>query len=166
MTNTKSSSANSGNAPTPEAEELFALLHEALRIGFKLRALGTRVGANTKWGGGVWGLLRSLELEGPQTVPQLARARPVARQRIQKLSDEMAELGLVAFVDNPAHKRSRLLQITPAGRRRYRDLTSALMGLSASLAEGMNMRDLQKAHLVLKEIGTGLSDRLSGEDGG
>ena len=165
MGNTKPTARKGGKAPSPEAEELFAVLHETLKIGFKLRTLGTRVGANTRWGGGVWGLLRSLELEGPQTVPQLARARPVARQRIQKLADEMAAQGLVTFTDNPAHKRSKLLRITPAGRRRYRDLTSALMGLSASLSDGMSLRNLKSARRVLQQVGAGLSERLSDDDG-
>ena len=37
----------------------------------------------------IGGLMRSLKLEGAQTVPQLARARPVSQKHIQKLASEM-----------------------------------------------------------------------------
>ena len=61
------------------------------------------------------GVLESLHREGPRTVPQLARARPVSRQHIQKLVDPLAAEGLVELVDNPRHKRSKLVRLTAAG---------------------------------------------------
>lgn len=65
------------------------------------------------------GVLESLASQGPQTVPALARARPVARQHIQVLVNDLSALGLVETRPNPAHKRSPLVDLTPAGRRRF-----------------------------------------------
>ena len=48
-------------------------------------------------------------------MPQIAGMRPTSRQRMQKLADELAEEGLVKFVDNPKHLRSKLVQLTPKG---------------------------------------------------
>jgi DNA-binding MarR family transcriptional regulator len=62
------------------------------------------------------GILRGLDRLGPQTVPQMARARPVSRQYIQMLVNELAADGLVELYDNPAHRRSRLARLTAAGR--------------------------------------------------
>jgi len=126
----------------------------ALQAGFKLRALGRRTGFVSARGG-VWGLLRSLKQGGPQTVPALARARPVARQHIQKLADEMAAEGLVAFKANPAHRRSQFVAITPAGERLYEELTLKLARMSDELAADMDGRKLGTAaetpkHLVAK----------------
>jgi DNA-binding MarR family transcriptional regulator len=61
-------------------------------------------------------LLLRLAQPGPQTVPQLARARLVSRQAIQRLVDELATEGYVEFTDNIAHKRSPLVQLTPKGK--------------------------------------------------
>ena len=69
MTETKYSRTLAGAA-------LMDVIALTLQAGFKLRALGRRAGFVSARGG-VWGLLRSLKLEGPQTVPELARARPV-----------------------------------------------------------------------------------------
>jgi DNA-binding MarR family transcriptional regulator len=48
-------------------------------------------------------------------VPEIARARGVTRQHIQVGVDELAAAGLVELVDNPAHRRSRLVTTTTAG---------------------------------------------------
>ena len=62
------------------------------------------------------GVLRGLYRLGPQTVPHMAKVRPVSRQYIQMLADQLEEEGLVEFVENPAHKRSRLVRLTEKGK--------------------------------------------------
>ena len=65
------------------------------------------------------GVLESLHREGPRTVPDLARARPVSRQHIQVLVNRLLQLELVRTVPNPAHRKSPLIELTPAGARRF-----------------------------------------------
>jgi DNA-binding MarR family transcriptional regulator len=62
---------------------------------------------------------------GPQTVPALAKARPVARQHIQVLVNKLLELGLVETLANPAHRRSQLVALTSAGKRRFEAIRKA-----------------------------------------
>ncbi len=62
------------------------------------------------------GVLRGLDRFGPQTVPQMARARPVSRQHIQMLVNHLEADGLVELRENRAHKRSRLVRLTPQGK--------------------------------------------------
>lgn len=143
--------------PTPEGEALFDVVVETLATAFRLRAEGRKSGAVTAAGGGLWGLLRSLSVEGPQTVPQLARSRPVARQHIQKLADEMAADGLVEFVDNPAHRRSKLVRLTSKGAAVHDELTGRIRALSEDLARGLNAGELRIAARVLRT----LRDRLA-----
>lgn len=52
---------------------------------------------------------------GPMTVPQVARDFGVTRQSVQALVDTAARSGLVRLVDNPQHKRSRLVEATGHG---------------------------------------------------
>ena len=105
-------------------------------------ASGENVGAVAPSGAGTYGLLRSLAELGPQTVPALARARPVARQHIQRMANEMVAQGLVEFTTNPAHKRSRLLTITPAGASLYAALSARMSELAERLAADMDIDDL------------------------
>lgn len=71
------------------------------------------------------GVLESLAGMGPRTVPELARARPVARQHIQVLVDDLLARGLVETRPNPAHKRSPLVALTKAGERRFAAIRAA-----------------------------------------
>src|SRR5579885_1403066 len=62
------------------------------------------------------GVLLALYRHGPQTVPQIASEKSVSRQYIQKLVNRLVEEGYVEFIDNAAHKRSHLVQLTEEGR--------------------------------------------------
>jgi len=65
---------------------------------------------------GMRDVLESVIDGGPQTVPHMARIRPVTRQHIQGLVNALLDENLVEYIDNPAHKRSRLVAPTSRGR--------------------------------------------------
>lgn len=71
---------------------------------------------------GMRAVLESVINDGPQTVPQMARVRPVTRQHIQGLVNTLLDEGYVETIDNPAHKRSRLISPTPLGEMAFRAL--------------------------------------------
>src|SRR5258708_11706650 len=96
-----------------KAEAITELMLEVAQCFFRIRAVGQKTGLITDWGGGAFGFMRSLALFGPLTVPQIAQMRPTSRQRMQRLADELAAERLVQFVDNPEHRRSRLVAPTP-----------------------------------------------------
>ncbi len=154
---------------TPEGQALMELMWQLAQTFFKLRAAGKQVtaraasgdsiGAVTPSGAGAYGLLRSLSESGPQTVPALARARPVARQHIQRMANEMAAQGLVEFIANPAHKRSRLLSLTPEGAGLYAALSARLSELAERLAADMDIDDLKTTVETLRTF----SRKLAGE---
>jgi DNA-binding MarR family transcriptional regulator len=52
----------------------------------------------------------------PPTVAQIGRSLGHPRQVVQRAANRLAELGLVAFADNPEHKRASLIVATAAGR--------------------------------------------------
>lgn len=145
---------------TEAGAALMRVIAATLQASFKLRALGRRTGFVSARGG-VWGLLRSLKDGGPQTVPALARARPVSRQHIQMLADSMAADGLVAFKANPAHRRSQLVAITQKGERLLEELTQRLAAISDDLAAGMDARKLAASAAMLAQLITKLDAMLS-----
>jgi DNA-binding MarR family transcriptional regulator len=65
---------------------------------------------------GVRNVLDQLCRDGDRTVPQLARAQDLSRQYTQRMVDQAAADGLVELVENPAHRRSRLVRLTPTGK--------------------------------------------------
>src|SRR5262245_50736144 len=110
-----------------KTEAIAELMLEVAQCFFRIRALGQKAGLITSWGGGAFGFMRSLALLGPLTVPHIAQMRPTSRQRMQRLADELEAEGLVEFVENPKHRRSKLVRLTRKGDARYRDLQARLL---------------------------------------
>jgi len=137
---------------TEAGKALFDLGMEVIHTYFRLRIAGEQIGATPPAGAGSFGLLRSLKKVGPQTVPQLARARDVSRQHIQILANGLVEHGLAEFDDNPAHKRSKLLRITELGERRLAQITERIEEAYEGIARGMNADDIRSAIKVLDEF--------------
>lgn len=137
---------------TEAGKALETVIFDTAATFFLLRARGTELGAVTPWGAGYGGLLRSLKLEGPQTVPQLARSRPVSRQHIQKLVNEMLADGTLEAIDNPAHKRSKLLRLTPKGEAAIAAISERIAEEAERLAEGISPEDLQTTVRVLQTL--------------
>jgi len=112
----------SSSTVTPAGEALRDLFVEVAFLYFQL--LATERGVTPRRGItlGELSILRSLEREGPQTVPEIARARPVPRQPVQRMANRLAQRKLIEFVANPRHARSKLLRITPKGSRLFQQV--------------------------------------------
>jgi DNA-binding MarR family transcriptional regulator len=131
---------------------------------FKIRALGQKTGFITGWGGGAFGFMRSLALLGPLTVPQIAQMRPTSRQRMQRLANELAAEGLVEFIDNPKHRRSKLVRLTPKGDVRYGELNARLLSIASTMGIAVSEADIRKTIEIVRQMSDDVkarSERLS-----
>jgi DNA-binding MarR family transcriptional regulator len=153
--------AESKGATTAAGEAMQALMLEIIATFFLLRAAGKQIGAVTATDGGYWGVLRSLKLEGAQTVPQIARSRPVSRQHIQKLANEMMADGVIEWIDNPAHQRSKLLRLTTKGETVFQEMTERIAQAAEDLALNMDTAELQASVRVLRQLSKKLKQSLS-----
>ena len=61
-----------------------------------------------------WQVLGAV-LAQPRTVSGIARVMGLTRQSVQRLADALVEAGITEYIDNPAHRRARLLRATAAG---------------------------------------------------
>ena len=140
------------------------LILEVAQCFFRIRALGQKAGLITSWGGGAFGFMRSLALLGPLTVPQIAEMRPTSRQRMQRLADELAAEGLVTFTDNPKHRRSKLVRLTPKGAARYRELNARLLSIASTMGAALSEADIRKTSGIVRALSEDVkarSERLS-----
>ena len=152
---------------SPKAEATVELILEIAQCFFRIRAMGQVSGLITSWGGGAFGFLRSLAILGPLTVPQIARMRPTSRQRMQRLADELAADGLVEFLENPQHRRSKLVQLTTAGASQYRDLNERLLAIASDFAAELSEEDVRQASRVVQQLSVDVTTRTAilAEDG-
>jgi DNA-binding MarR family transcriptional regulator len=148
-----------GPAADGKGAAVAALMLEVAQCFFRIRALGQKAGLITSWGGGAFGFMRSLALLGPLTVPQIAEMRPTSRQRMQRLADELAAEGLVKFVDNPKHRRSKLVRLTPKGEARYRELDVRLLSMASTMGVALSEADIRKTIEIVRRLSDDVKTR-------
>jgi DNA-binding MarR family transcriptional regulator len=119
---------------------------------FRIRALGQKAGLITNWGGGAFGFIGSLAMLGPLTVPQIAKMRPTSRQRMQRLADELAAEGIVSFVENPKHRRSKLVQLTRKGEARYREMNARFLAIASTIGATLSEAEIAKTIEVVRQL--------------
>jgi DNA-binding MarR family transcriptional regulator len=96
--------------------------------------------------------MRSLALIGPLTVPQIAQMRPTSRQRMQRLADELAAEGLVEFIDNPRHRRSKLVRLTGKGEARYREMNRRFLAIASTMGDALSEPDVRRATEIVRRL--------------
>jgi DNA-binding MarR family transcriptional regulator len=142
-----------------KAKAIAELILEVAQCFFRIRALGQKTGLITSWGGGAFGFMRSLALLGPLTVPQIAQMRPTSRQRMQRLADELAAGGLVEFIDNPKHRRSKLLRLTRKGDARYQKMSARFLAIASTIGADLSEADIRKTIAIVRQISDEAKER-------
>ncbi len=97
-------------------------------------------------------LLLMLRQGGPQTIPQLGARREASRQYIQQALAPLVERGLVAWQDNPRHRRSRLAVLTDEGVQMARRVMQREGELVRRLAVGADLARVTAAVEALREL--------------
>lgn len=143
-----------------KAEAIAELMLEVAQCFFRIRAVGQKTGLITTWGGGAFGFIRSLARLGALTVPQIAQMRPTSRQRMQRLADELAGEGLVEFIDNPKHRRSKLVRLTPKGQARYRELNVRFLAVASTMGADLSEDDIHKTIAVVRRLSEDVKARV------
>lgn len=115
------------------AEDVLDLSVAVIEFYFRIDAI-TEALAGFATAGGEWGTLRSLVKEGPQTVPDMARSKPVSRQHCQTIVNALEAQGLVEFIDNPRHKTSKLVRATKRGRTRFESMRKQFLAAAGAYA--------------------------------
>ncbi len=101
---------------------------------------------------GMRAVLESVIDGGPQTVPQMARVRPVTRQHIQGLVNGLLTGGYVEYVDNPAHKRSQLVGPTERGLKVFQEMRARENQAFKRVPLEATPEELEAATRVLKSL--------------
>lgn len=135
-----------------KGEAIAELMLEVAQCFFRIRSLGQKEGFITGWGGGAFGFMRSLALLGLLTVPPIAQMRPTSRQRMQRLADELAAEGLIEFIENPKHLRSKLVRLTPEGDARYRELDEQLIAIGSTMGVGLSEADVRGTTAIVRQL--------------
>lgn len=129
-----------------------AVLGETVALFHRLKGAAQQVHGQGELSSGRWGVLRDLSQSGSQTVPQMARSRPVSRQYMQTLVDGLREQGLVELFENPAHKRSPLVQMTTKGKTLLDGMSQRATRVFKRLPSTIPEKELQRTASTLRAV--------------
>ena len=138
---------------TPVADALTELILEVFRVNGALLAAGNRITKPLGQTSARWQVLGTLR-NGPLTVAGAAREMGLARQSVQRTADVLAAEGIVEFMDNPAHRRAKLVSLTELGEEVLGQISRAQVTWTNNLAEALpfSERRVREALGVLREL--------------
>ncbi len=136
----------------PHKEALDGLLNEVRLLFHRAVQAAESLHAGSPITLGMRAVLESLRRDGPATVPQIARRRFVTRQHIQSLVNSLQSARLVAVEPNPAHRRSGLVTLTPAGRRAIEGMQKRETRLWNEADLDMDLEALEQATRTLARV--------------
>ncbi len=136
-----------------------ALVLEVFRLNGALIRIGDALVKPLGLTSARWQVLGSIAHGGGTfSVARLADNMGLARQSVQRIVDELAEAGLVGFEPNPAHKRAKLVVMTPRGQRAFSRATELWQPIAEALAGELGSRDIRKTTDNLAALRTRLDD--------
>lgn len=97
-------------------------------------------------------VLEHVHRNGPQSVPQIAKAKHMARQSAQELIDPLVERGMLEALPNPRHKKSPLLDMTEKGRQIFATINERDRAMLADVAASLPELDLAAVRHSLDQL--------------
>jgi len=71
---------------------------------------------------------------------------------MQRLADELAADGLVEFIDNPKHRRSKLVRLTPKGDAQYRELNDQFLSISSTIGVALSEAEIRNTIEIVRHL--------------
>jgi DNA-binding MarR family transcriptional regulator len=101
---------------------------------------------------GVRAVLEMLRAHGPLTVPDMGRTQSLSRQFVQRMVNDALAEGLVETRENPRHRRSRLVALTPRGTTTMNRIAARERAVLTSLGARYSDTDLDTCVRVLGDL--------------
>lgn len=129
------------------------LILEVFRLNSRLLAAGDELVAPLGLTSARWQVLGAIALSTvDQPVAHIARTMGLQRQGVQRIVNELSEDGLVAFCDNPHHRRAPLVVLTEKGQAAYSAAMRKREPWVENLAEGISKDEIASTLRVLSII--------------
>ncbi len=137
-------------------EELGLLVADVFEAAGNFRRIGEAIAGRQKQTQARWQLL-SVASGGPHTVPDAARRLGISRQAVQRVANDLVEIGLLRFAENVDHRASSLLELTTSGAAVLVKMTRDAAALHHRLVPSISARRIAAARAVLRELSAALA---------
>jgi DNA-binding MarR family transcriptional regulator len=136
---------------TPAGDAFTSFLGQVIGLTRRFTAAGEALAKPAGQTLARWLVLETIQ-DQPATVAQIARSLLLARQGVQRLADVLVRDGLAAYENNPAHRRAKLLRITPPGLTALRTIQTAQAAWADAVGAKVGEEELRQASILLDRV--------------
>ena len=145
------------------AEAFTELILEVFRLNRLLLDAGDHLTQPVELSSARWQVLGVVE-HGPIPVAHVGRIIGLTRQSVQQTADSLAEDGLIEYIENPHHRRAKLMVTTPKGRKALDYVVERHAEWANQIGEKHSLEGLQTAVTALQQVRASLEqNRLRSE---
>lgn len=137
---------------TPEGAAITELVMSIFLTNGRIMRAGDALLSDLGLTGTRWQVLGAIK-DTPKTVAQIARQYELSRQGVLWIVQSLLEEGLVKYINNPDHKRAKLLIFTEKGRKTYNEVTRRQHLWSNELGAAFGVENLQLATQCIRRLG-------------
>ncbi len=149
---------------TPTAQALSDLLIEVFRVNGLALAAGDVLCAPSALTSARWQVLGVVDHEAAP-VANVARTMGLTRQSVQLTADALERDGFISYVDNPHHRRAKLIAPTDAGRRALRAVEARHAEWAQKLGKKIGAAGLRAAVESLQQVRAALEHEAAHGEG-
>jgi DNA-binding MarR family transcriptional regulator len=132
---------------------LTSLILEVFRLNGRLIWAGDRLVSSLGLTSARWQVVGALALSpSAQTVADIARSMGLTRQSVQRIANELVQMGLLERAENPRHVRAPLMRLTARGKRAYDAAAMRQVPWVDQLAQDIPIGNLETAASVLRTL--------------
>lgn len=136
---------------SPNGGAFTELILEVFRLNGLVLEAGDRLTQPVGLSSARWQVLGVVEHE-PTPVAHVARIMGLTRQSVQQTADALAKDGFITYTENPHHRRAKLMNITPKGRKALDYVQQCQVDWANQISENHSLEDLRTAVTVLQQL--------------
>jgi len=136
------------------------LVLEIFRLNGALLDEGDRLTSDLGLTSSRWQVMGAIS-ERPLPVPHIANEMGLTRQGVQKIANTLKREGLVDLQNNPHHKSSKLVSLTPEGRKRLAAIDKIQSKWAEEIAAEHGAGELSDAHRIIHQLRVNLERKTS-----
>jgi DNA-binding MarR family transcriptional regulator len=138
-------------ARSPTGDALTDLVIRTFRLNGLFLAVAEHMARPAGLTAARWQVLGAV-LRAPLTVSDAARAMGLTRQSVQRLADALVADGMAEYVDNPRHRRAKLLRPTQAGWNAIDVIRPLQHAFTHQVTEQVDAEELRQAVALMDQL--------------
>lgn len=142
---------------TPEQEVLSRIAKSVFHLNGRFLTVAEDLAAPVGLTAARWQVLGTI-VTNPMSVADVARELGLARQSVQRIADLLVEDALAEYRPNPAHRRAKLLCLTPRGRAALDRIRPGHAAFAEQLAATLGYDEFRRIAEVLDILSEALDE--------